>query len=340
MTTTNTGEVPAVRQQASPSEININVAGNRPAVSFKQRLAKYGAIGLAGAVAYGFIADRIPHLPNPIGAIAETLGDAWDTIGGAAEGSKEAVDEAVHDFTGRSEEPLAVDAEDVVRGQVEGRVSYGQVERVYEIKYAEKKYNSWVPRGDEWVRLYDAEYVGEASVPGPAEISSVGNTIDIRLRRPQRDPDIDVRRSPRVDDDPQIMAEAGQIPGDETDTGAALEELEAYANTLEREDEELMDAASCWAILSVEGVVAPALEAAGFEVVTGTEAGIDNNPDNHIVLNIRAEAYRQGENGPSSFYDAKSCASILDDTRTDQSGEGPLQLPTQTVEEVKLKQEG
>lgn len=340
MSITNTGEVPAVQQQAPPSEIHINVAGNRSGLSFKQRLAKYGAIGLAGAVAYGFIADRIPHLPNPIGAIAETLGDAWDTIGGAAEGSKEAMDEAVHDFTGRSEEPLVVDPEDVVRDNIEGRVSYGLVERAYEIEYAEKKYNSWVPRGDEWVRLYDAVYVGEASVPGPARISSVGKTIEITLGQPQRDPDIDVRRSPRVDDDPQLAAEVGQIPGDETDTGAALEELEAYANKLEKEDEELMTAASCWAIRSVEGVVTPALEAAGFEVVEGTETGTDDSTDNNIVLNIRAEAYREEEGGPSSYYDAESCQPILDETRTQHSGEGPLQLPARTVEEVKLKQEG
>lgn len=340
MTTTNTGEVPAVRQQVSPSEISINVVDNRPALSFRQRLAKCGALCLTGFVAYGFIADRVPHLPNPIGAITETLGDAWDTIGGIAQGSKKTVDEAVHDFTGRSDESLVVDPEDVVRNRVEGRISYGQVERAYEIKYAEKKYNSWVPRGDEWVRLYDAVYVGEASVPGPAAISRVGNTIDIVLGQPQLDPDIDVRRSPRIDDDPQIMAETGQIPGDETDTSPALEELEVYAKTLEREDEELVTAASCWAIRSVEGVVTPALEAAGFEVVKGDEIGTDDNPHNNIVINIRAEAYRQGESGPSSFYDAESCAPILNDTRTDQSGEGPLRLPTQTVKEVKLRQEG
>ncbi len=323
----------------APEVVRISVDNQ----SFKERMGRRIATLALGAGATAYV---VAGFPNPfaavedfVGGVRDVAGDVWDGAGKILGNGKEAADETVDKLTSREAQPLVVNPIDVVKGTVQGKVAFGFSEREYHIKHADKKWNTWLPSGDEWVILRNATYVVKAYVPGDIQISGTRQNITVSLPEPVRDMDVSLRKQPEIKGHPQLFAEIGQLPGAETNPAQTLRELHAYAKRLASQDAELMFAASCWGIASAEKLLVPTLGLAGLEVLQGTARGIDGNPDNDLKLVVRGSLKANMDpSSPEKFITRADCTNILGNTIPNLQDE-TFVLPRRTIEELTLAQE-
>jgi hypothetical protein len=274
------------------------------------------------------------HLPN-----------VGDFLRGGVHKTKQTADDVVADVSHRTAEPLKVKPEDVVKGAIEGRVSYGEAQRLITILDASKKYNSPLPWADEWIHLRGGQYIGAASVPGPVSWTVKDTTVSVMLQ-PSVYSDLMVKQEPTDSDDRQPIVAAGQAVGSPTKTKAARDELDAYVRQLITSDTEIANAASCWGIVSVKQLLQPAFTIAGYDVVeaisasqVGEAARDDASAKPKIVLDIKAfSTLKQGEFGPPTPLNEASCSAILQKTTVASSGVGPAFLEPNTIASLRLKQ--
>lgn len=307
-------------------------------LTLRQRMGRKLAIFAMGAGAAAYIASG---LPNPFGVVedfvdgvGDVAGEVWDGAGEILGQGKGAADEVASDISGREEQPLLVDPKDVIMGAVVGQTAFGKSEREYYIDEASKKYNGWMPGGDEVVELKDAIYVGEAYLPGAFKLSGTDRNITVTLSPPRHDMDTKIRKQPTINDKPQLLADIGQLPGGETNPEMALEELNAYAKMLEANDTGLIKTAACWGIQTVEGLLIPVLSMAGFEVLTDGTLGKDGNPSNDLELMVRAPLTPID----NIYYEKNDCAKILSNEIPALQDE-TFVLPPRIIKNYKLKQE-
>jgi hypothetical protein len=329
-----------------PEVVRISVeTQNR---SLKERMGRRLATFALGAGATAYV---VAGFPNPFSAVGDFVddvrdlaADVWDGAADILGKGKDAADEAVADVTRREAQPLIVDPKDVIKGAVMGRTAFGLAEREYHIRHASKKWNTWMPEGDEWVNIENATYVGEAYVPGDIQVTGTNRNITVTLPAPMRDMDVSLRTQPEINDDPQLFPQIGQVPGAETNPAQALRELHAYAERLEANDTNLMYAASCWGVESARGLLVPTLELAGFEVLQGTTQGVDGNLENDLQLTVRGrlqdnEALQPGQDGYRSRYvNSENCADMLQNQIPALQDE-TFVLPRHSLNEVSLEQE-
>ncbi len=262
---------------------------------------------------------------------------------------KQALDDSMAQLSQREAEPLYIDPKDVLLGKITEIETFGSAERPMTVAYAEKKYNTWVLGADEWVKLRDGQYMTEAFVAGPARVSmGKKGELFITMNAPKTNNDVRVVRNPRTTDDPQIIAEIGQIPGKETSVNAALDELHEFVISVQKTDKELHDVAACTAVRNTTQFARQVLEAVGKDVSTEPldipEAVAYENPQ-HVTQHVTLKVFAQGLPAQDGFigprlpeYTLDSCQTILD-ANSAVPGSSRQMLPESHLAKVKLQQE-